>query len=97
MTLSVCDQVCALAEPAANIAACDVSWTDCMLVKTCGSAVNTVNLTTFPNLFASTKSADYTLRVAAVVSLYSHLRKADFNTAQDISGPHQHCFQNLTY
>ncbi len=54
-----------------------------MLVKTTGSAVNTVNLTTFPKLFASTQFADYTPRVAAVVSLYSHLRKADFNSAQE--------------
>lgn len=82
--------------PAANFAACDVSGTDCMVVKMADSAVNTVNLTTL-NLFASTTSFDYTPRVAAVVSWYSHLRKADFNIAQDISGPHQHCFQILTY
>jgi len=97
VTLSVCDQVCALAEPAANIAACDMSWADCMLVKTTGSAVSTVDLTTFPTFFASTQSADYTPSVAAVVSLYSQLRKAEFNGAQDISGPCQHRSQNLNY
>jgi len=68
-----------------------------MLVKVTGSAVSTVELITFPTIFASTQSADCTPNVAAVVSLYSHLRKADFNGAQDMSGPCQHCFQNLNY
>jgi len=74
-----------------------MSWADIMLVKTTGTAVDMVALTTFPTLFASTQSADYTPSVAAVVSLYLPLCKADFNGAQDISDPRQHRSQNLNY
>ena len=49
-----------------------------MLVKLTGSAVNTVELTTFPTIFAGTQSADHMPSVAAVFSLYWQLLKADF-------------------
>ncbi len=74
MLLSVSDQVCAH-EP--TFGTCGMPWADCMLVKTTDSVVSTVKFDHIPNILCKhTQSADYTPRVAAVVSLYSQLRKA---------------------
>ncbi len=42
MALSVCDQVCALAEPMVNVCHMRYARADCMLVQVAGSAGNAV-------------------------------------------------------